>query len=233
MKLDTKDPRYVIAYGAVVSLLFTAAIMSVHAWTRPIVERNEKVARQKALVEVFQLGDPDELSDAEIIDRYERHVEELPGGLTTPDGEVNFRVWEARSDANALIGYAFTVWGSGFWERIDGVLAVNPEMTRTLGLAFLKHAETPGLGGRITEMDFRRPFFEGVDISEPAQASRKVIYVASPDAVPAVAQDRRVDAITGATGTSNAVQRFLRERIGQFRAAARAAGLVAGGSSGT
>jgi Na+-transporting NADH:ubiquinone oxidoreductase subunit C len=230
MKIDTKDPRYVIAYGAVVSLLFTAAIMSVHAWTRPIVERNEKVARQKALVEVFQLGDPDELSDGEIIDLYQRHVRKRDA-LTTPDGEVTFGVWEARTDANALIGYAFTVWGSGFWERIDGVLAVNPEMTRTLGLAFLKHAETPGLGGRITEMDFRRPFFEGVDISQPAQASQRVIYVAPEDSVPAVAQDRRVDAITGATGTSNAVQRFLRERIGQFRAAARSAGLVAGGTN--
>ena len=37
---------------------------------------------------------------------------------------------------------------------------------------------------------------------------------------------RHVDAVTGATGTSTAVERFLNENIPAFRRAAKAAGLI-------
>jgi len=81
---------------------------------------------------------------------------------------------------------------------------------------FVSHTETAGLGGRITERTWRKQF-AGLDLSEPA-APGQVIYIGGQTAGP-LRKDRHVDAVTGATGTSRAVEAFLRRRVAEFRRA--------------
>ncbi|MFP4139688.1 MAG: FMN-binding protein [Planctomycetota bacterium] len=242
MKLNTKNPTYVILYAAVVSALFTAAIMTLHASTQHIVKRNEQLARMSALVSVFELAETPEPSDARIEELYNTHIRKVEGDLIDPESGVNFnhptdprlqtyQAYDTDPDAGGkLIGYAMPIWGIGFWARIDGILAVAPDMNKSLGAVFLAHQETPGLGGRITEETFAEQF-EGLDISPPTEADQ-IIYItkSSPDEGES-AYGRHVDAITGATGTSTAVEAFVNTRIEQFRRAARAKGLLKSASS--
>jgi len=125
-------------------------------------------------------------------------------------------------DAKDLVGLAFPLEGMGFWAKISGLMAVTPDMNKVLGVVFLEHGETPGLGGRITEKVFRDRF-RGLNVSEPAGGAR-FIHVGG--AAPAEGSDprtgRHVEAITGATQTSNAVGVFVDECIRRFRRAMRA-----------
>ncbi len=242
MKLNTKNPTYVILYAAVISAMFTAAIMTLHASTEHIVKRNEQLARMSALVSVFELAKTPEPSDARIEELYNIHIRKVEGDLIDPESGVNFnhptdprlqtyKAYDADPDAGGrLVGYAMPIWGIGFWARIDGILAVTPDMNKSLGAVFLAHQETPGLGGRITEENFAEQF-EGLDISPPIEADQIIYITKSPPDEGESAYGRHVDAITGATGTSTAVEAFVDTRLRQFRRAARAKGLLRSESS--
>ncbi|MFP4052878.1 MAG: FMN-binding protein [Phycisphaerae bacterium] len=237
MNFNVKSPLYVMIYAAVVSAMFTAAIMTLHAATQHIVERNERLARMSALVTLFDFGEPADLSDARVEELFQTHIVPMEGELIDPESGIIFNspddprlgTYKAYDgDPNAggkLIGYAFPVWGIGFWARIDGLMGISPDGSRSLGVVFLQHQETPGLGGRITEPRFRKEF-EGLDLTPPREAGKYVYISKQPPGRGEPAYGRHVDSITGATGTSNAVEDFLNLRIRQFRRAAQARDLL-------
>jgi len=237
MTLDpNKSPTYVILFAAVVSGAFTCAIMALHVATEPVVEANQKLLRQKALVELFGLGDVGELSAVQIASLVETHIYETTinagSDLETPllaafkqplaiegRGQIDIR------DKEGVLGYAFPISGVGFWARIDGYLAVTPDLSHVLGIVFTTHSETPGLGGRITEPAFREQF-KGLPVTLPDSGGR-FIYIERTSPRPSDPRHKRhVDAITGATGTSTAVDEFLNRDIGRIRRAAARAGLI-------
>ena len=86
-------------------------------------------------------------------------------------------------------------------------------------MVFIEQAETPGLGGRITEDAFEQQF-KGLNAAPPEQG-RQYIYVARerPENRNDPRFGRSVDAITGATQTSMAVERLLNADLEQFRRA--------------
>ncbi|KKN95032.1 hypothetical protein LCGC14_0181000 [marine sediment metagenome] len=209
-----KSPTYVLLYAAVVSTLFTAGIMALHAATRDIVERNERLFEQKAIVELFGLGDVETLSDTEIVELYENRAY-LFDDVVDPETGQSHKVYVAVDEKNHLIGYAFSVSGTGFWARIDGYMAVTPDLNKVMGITFLQHQETPGLGGRITERTWRQKFV-GLNVSPNPDGQFIYIGGQAPQADSPRAS-RHVDAISGATGTITALDRFLNEQIPMFR----------------
>jgi len=232
---DVNKPGYVLVFSAVVSAAFTGAIMTLHALSADAAARNARLFERKGVVEVFGLGTAAEMSDDEILDTYERRITPLDVPLRDPETGTVFndpnaaggaKTLVARGPGGEVLGYALPVWGVGFWARIDGYLALTPGLDRIVGVVFLRHSETPGLGGRLTEPRWRAGF-KGLNV-QPPRAGEKYLYVggeapASPDHPK---HGRHVDAITGATGTSSAVERFLNDRLAEFHRAAAAAGLT-------
>jgi Na(+)-translocating NADH:ubiquinone oxidoreductase C subunit len=90
--------------------------------------------------------------------------------------------------------------GPGLWSRVDLLMAVNPDRESLYGLRVISQAETPGLGGRIAEEGFQAAF-AGMDI-------RPTIRV-----VKFAMAGNEVDAISGATRTSTAVEKILNQGI--------------------
>jgi len=232
MRLNTNSPAYVLVFAAVVSAVFTGAIMALHAVTSPIIERNERLYRQRALVDVFGFDEGKTLSDAEVADVYARRIRPVEREIVDPEtgtifnvplgqgNERSARMYRAvtidEAGKEKTIGYALPIWGVGFWARIDGYLAVSVDLHKSLGIVFVRHSETPGLGGRITERQWREQF-AGLDVTDPATPGR-VIYIGG-ESGGATREGRYVDAVTGATGTSRAVETFLRLRLAEFRRA--------------
>jgi Na+-transporting NADH:ubiquinone oxidoreductase subunit C len=162
MKLNVNHPAYVLAFAGVVSAGFTAAIMALHAAAEPTVRRNARLFEQRALVEAFALDEGRPLTDEQVLAAYRRHVRR-GRRIADPQTGTDFELIETvRTDpatgAEEAVGYAFAVWGVGFWARIDGYLAVTPDLGEVIGLVIVRHSETPGLGGRITEKAWRDAF---------------------------------------------------------------------------
>ena len=244
-----KSPIYVVLFATLISGAFTAAIMGLHVATRPIVAANERLLVEKAIVDVFGLGETDEMSADAVSDLIRSRVAGLsdparPGDqrakeifLMDEQSGERVRILVAYKtdlpadrapdihDKQNIVGYAFEIRGVGFWAMIDGWLAVEPEGDRALGVVFTRHQETPGLGGRITEMDFRK-HFKGLDVSPPVEGGRFIYVETFKPTSGSEKEKRHVDAITGATGTSTAVGVFINADIARFRRVAEAAGLI-------
>ncbi len=100
---------------------------------------------------------------------------------------------------------AFAFKGSGLWGPIEGVIALAPDMEKVERIVILRQEETPGLGGRIAEPDYLQRY-EG-RLFKPALR---------PVAAGKAAAPTDVEAITGATMTSNAFVGILNAELGRF-----------------
>ena len=92
--------------------------------------------------------------------------------------------------------YAIPFEGPGLWGTIRGYIGVSPDMSSVLGLAFTEQNETPGLGGRIDE-EWYKMQFKGTKLTSVLEYG----------------SESGLDAITGATSTSNAVLKILNDFI--------------------
>ena len=151
---------------------------------------------------------------------------QIPLGKGAPDATV-MRLFDQRvksidieqkrlyigyeEDGQTVKGYAFPVGGPGFWGPIQGMVGVDPQASKVLGIAFFKHSETPGLGGRITEPWFTDQF-KGLPL-HPIEGDRNIFYLKPEGTAKA---PNELDAITGATNTSSAVEAFLNHELDYF-----------------
>jgi len=51
--------------------------------------------------------------------------------------------------------YGFFLNGKGLWGSIEAFVAVSSDLKKMVGIDFTKQVETPGLGARITEQEFK------------------------------------------------------------------------------
>lgn len=112
----------------------------------------------------------------------------------------------ALMDNNEEIAYAIPVSGPGLWGSITGYLGLNKDFTRIIGIEFITQSETPGLGGRISEEDYKKQF-RNIDITSTLNNN---YIISRPGA------GGNVDAISGATQTSAAVVKFINEDLTEF-----------------
>lgn len=103
--------------------------------------------------------------------------------------------------------------GYGLWSTMHGFLAIKPDLNTVIGLGFYQHAETPGLGGEIDNPKWRA-LWPGKTLFD--EAGKPIVRVvkggvdpASPDA------GHQVDALAGATLTSDGVDRLLKFWLGE------------------
>jgi Na+-transporting NADH:ubiquinone oxidoreductase subunit C len=98
------------------------------------------------------------------------------------------------------------VEGLGMWGTIYGFVALAPDGNTVLGLTYYDQKETPGLGGEIVNPNWQalwrgRRVYD--DRWEPA-----ITVVKGPAGAP-TRNPQRVDGLSGATITSNAVTRLM------------------------
>ena len=97
--------------------------------------------------------------------------------------------------------------GQGYNGRIEAILALRGDMNTIAGVAVTRHAETPGLGGRIEEAAWQASW-PGT-LARDADGTLRFTVARGP-----ASSVHEVDGITGATRTSNAMTRIVRFWLG-------------------
>ena len=95
---------------------------------------------------------------------------------------------------NKVEAYAFAFNGSGLWGPVKGYMGIKSDLSELVGIDFIEQQETPGLGGRIAE-EFYKSQYRGAHTDN-------------------LKSD--IDAISGATLTSNAVINLVDEDLQEF-----------------
>ncbi|NBF39337.1 MAG: FMN-binding protein [Spirochaetes bacterium] len=189
--MNKQSTIYSMVFMFIVAFAFVFLLSLTNEATREMVELNQEVARKRAVLSALGI---ESLSDEEVLSRFE-DVEQLDRDDTT--------IFRATVDGETV--YAKEFAGSGLWGTIEGVLGVNGEVSRTVGLEIINHNETPGLGGRITEAWFKEQF-AGEQIAEAGIA----FTAGDGDTDPA---NSEVDGITGATRTTESMERIVNSEI--------------------
>jgi len=191
-----KSFSFPIIFMIVITAFFTFILAFLNYSTADKIEFNKETELRKKILYVFDIESTS--NSPEAIEKVfnDNIIEE------TLDEDI---IYSIKEDGK-VTGYAFPVRGSGLWGSVVGYVGISEDYNKLLGIDFVSHSETPGLGGRISEDSYKEQF-RGLDIST-AKDGNYIIYRPS--------SGGNVDAITGATLTSKSVSNFVNEDIQNF-----------------
>ena len=105
------------------------------------------------------------------------------------------------------------VRGYGLWSTLHGFVALKSDLNTVVGLGFYQHAETPGLGGEVDNPKWKA-LWPGKTLFD--DAGKPIIEIVKGGVDPSSAQaGHQVDALAGATLTSNGVDHLLQFWLGE------------------
>ena len=112
--------------------------------------------------------------------------------------EEDFEIYEGKDEGGKTVGYAIVRKGAGFSDSIKLIFGVNEDFSKIYSLKVLEQKETPGLGAKIMDKRSFLQFWQDKSLAEP-------IEYAKPPKPGEHLEDNEVNAITGATISSEAV----------------------------
>jgi Na+-transporting NADH:ubiquinone oxidoreductase subunit C len=241
MPRDKERPGFVLMVATLVCVVCALLVSSAVVLLRPVQDRNALLARQRNILEVaglYQAGQP---VDAQFA-RIEAHLVDLATGDYVEGGDaLRFDIAKAARDPQAsdpvapevdiakihrrprqmpvflvrgdagLETVILPMHGYGLWSTMYAYVALDGRGERVKGVTFYSHAETPGLGAEIENPRWREGWI-GKRLTGDDGSVR--FDVAKGAAAPG-AEDFHVDAISGATLTSNGVENMVHYWLGE------------------
>ncbi len=93
------------------------------------------------------------------------------------------------------------VHGNGLWSMMYAFVAVETDGNTVSGITYYEQGETPGLGGEVENANWRAQFVDKKLYDENYKPAIKIVKGGAPEG-----SEHGVDALSGATLTSNGVQ---------------------------
>jgi len=194
--MKKKSFSYPIIFMMIITAFFSFILAFLNYSTASTIDLNRETKVRKILLYVFNIT-PDMDTPKEIEKTYHKFIEEKElNGMTIYIGKKDSEV----------IGYAFPIEGNALWGTVKGFAAISNDYNQLLGIDFISHSETPGLGGRISEEWFKEQF-RGISLKSPIDKEYVIFKPLS---------GGNVDAISGATLTSKSVRNFVNSDIYSF-----------------
>ncbi|MCF7873046.1 MAG: RnfABCDGE type electron transport complex subunit G [Candidatus Omnitrophica bacterium] len=116
----------------------------------------------------------------------------------------NKDLWELYQDDD-LIGYAVIATGQGYGGEIKMMAVVDTNLKQIKGIEIIESNETPGLGSKIQEKDFKNQF-KNLKVIKPIEYTKEK-----------PTKPNQIQAITGATISSKSVVKILNKEIEELR----------------
>jgi len=182
-----KERLWLITFLIILGAISSFSLEFIANVTEPTIARNKLLGLKQGVLTVLQIpftnDTLEETFDKEII---------------TEENE-KATVYTSRKDHSI----AFELEGPGFMGPLKAVLGLKNDLSTLSGFYVLEQEETPGLGGRISEGWFQKQF-------SGKHLRPKVLLVKTGKGTSAA---NEVDAITGATMTSRAVEKLINKGI--------------------
>ncbi|HHT20252.1 MAG TPA: FMN-binding protein [Tissierellia bacterium] len=188
-----RSTLYSTGFMIVLTVILITLLGVLNQVTKPTIEQIEE---EQVIAGVLNSAGIDYTSD-NIRQVYQDHL------VRTSAEDADLATYEIVRDGQKQ-GYVFEYVGPALWGEVRGYIGVDNELSEILGVDIVKNSETPGLGGRITE-DWFKDQFAGLPID-----ATKDFLIYRPN------EGGNVDAITGATQTSDAMRKIFNRAIREF-----------------
>lgn len=223
----------VVAVCLVCSIIVSGAAVGL----RDLQQINAAIDKQSNIVEAAGLS---ELAAGDIAGTFDKYIEERFVNLETgqyvevPEGydmykaakmpeytvkvtgsKVGFQqrasiasVYIVKNAAGDITRLILPVHGSGLWDLMYGLLAIDPDGNTIRELVYYQQKETPGLGGEVQNPNWKAKW-NGKKLYNNGEVAIQVKKGNNAD------NQYAVDALSGATLTSNGVQNTLSYWVGK------------------
>lgn len=224
--MDRNSNIYTIIYAAILTVVVAVVLAFVHSSLEPKMEANEKLAKQKDILRSVGLVDlPDASAVYEktissfVIDASGKVVDGMDGEAVNVAAEFKkpaedqvhpVFVYTADNGSKRLI---LPLYGNGLWDKIWGYIALEEDMNTIAGIAMDHKGETPGLGAEIKDnpKQYNDPFIGKTILDEQGNyVSVKMVKGGIKE------PEHQIDAISGATITSDGVNEMLYRGLGYY-----------------
>ena len=222
LHMNTNSNTYTLIYAAVLVVIVASALAFVSESLKPVQQSNIDTEKRLNILLSAQLGrDAAAAGDkngyvAQLFQKYITHsylvnkTGEVVDGDAFTNTQHQLPVFECTLDNGSLI-YVVEVHGQGLWGPIWGYLSFKDDLNTIYGAVFDHKGETPGLGAEIASQAYAKQF-EGKTIFE--NGAFVSVQVVKGGAKP---NDRHaVDAVSGGTITSKALESTLYESLHQY-----------------
>lgn len=172
----------------IICLVSATILVGTYEITKPIIEANNAKRADAARSEVFSQAGTQGFSEIPEENLFKMFKNKLPEGL------VNVYI------ANNNTGMVITSVDKGFGGPLFVVTGIDKNGKIT-GIAITDHKETPGLGTKPMTVDFLDQYIGKTKIDSSPNADR----------------DEAIDAVTGATVSSNAIYRAVEKALASYK----------------
>ncbi|MDU0353591.1 Na(+)-translocating NADH-quinone reductase subunit C [Paraglaciecola aquimarina] len=229
-----KTVGVVVAVCLVCSIIVSGAAVGL----RSLQQTNAALDKQSNIIEAAGLA---ELAAGDIAGTFDKYVEEKFINLETGEyvekptenydmykaakqeefsvkvegSNVGFQqrasiasIYEVKDDSGKVSRIILPIHGSGLWDLMYGFLAIDADGNTVRELVYYQQKETPGLGGEVQNPSWKAKW-DGKKLFDNGDVAIQVKKNANP------ADPYAVDALSGATLTSNGVQNTLSYWLGK------------------
>jgi NADH:ubiquinone oxidoreductase, Na(+)-translocating, C subunit len=226
--MKTNSNSYTIIYSVIIVVIVAFLLAFVFQALKPMQDANVALDKKKQILNSLNIRD---LNDAQADAKYkevivaDRVIDEkgkvlLPG--TTGGENAGFKL-ESKDykegklalyicRVNGETKYVVPVYGMGLWGPISGYIALNADKSTVYGVYFNHESETAGLGAEIKDNKAWQEKFQGKKLFKNGDDKTIALSVEKKVEDPTT----QVDAVTGATLTSNGVRDMLHEALGKY-----------------
>ena len=227
------DTRYVVIFVTALTAGVAVFLTGFRQITKPVADRNEEIFNKRAILTAVgdYLGEGvevNDLKDDQVLDIFDKQVQqvvvnvqgEVVEGVKAedidmakekkkPDSEKRLPLFIFSQGGQKL--YILSVRGVGLWDEIWGNIALKSDLNTIAGASFDHAGETPGLGAEIKDNSNFPESFKGKEIFEDGEFVSIDVRKGG-----AIDPEHDVDAITGATVTSDGVEDMLYSGIKNY-----------------
>ena len=222
---------YTITFVLIMSLLVALLLAGVSQALKPLQEANQVADMKKNILSSVGIkvgsGECSSVescyvknirsivvnSSGEIIKGDAENID-LQSEITKAKGKQQYPVFIRIKD-DKPVAYCVPVVGKGLWGTVWGYVALETDLSSIKGITFYKHVETPGLGAEIATDWFTKGYVNK-KITDKDGKFVSVSIVKGKVKTDSPMKAHEVDGISGATITCDAVNLFVKEKLGLY-----------------
>ncbi len=217
---------FIVALTAAVAVLLTG----LRETTMDRAIQNEEIFNKRAILTAVDDYIPEgktvsDLSDQEVVEIFNQQVEQVTLDMNgqvadgmkaedidmakerkKPESERHLPLFIYQQDGKDY--YILAVRGNGLWDEIWGYIALKDDLNTIAGATFDHKQETPGLGAEIKDNPAFSEQFKGKQLYDDGKFVSVVVRKGG-----ARDEEHEVDAISGATITSDGVTEMIRRGV--------------------
>ena len=225
--LNTNSNSYTLIYSIVLVVLVAFILAFVFQALKPMQDSNVALDKKKQILNSLNIRD---LSDADADAMYKKVVvadkvyskdgKEIAKGTAGGEndgfkmGNSDFKAGKLAlfvCNVNGKTKYVIPVYGMGLWGPISGYVSLNADKPTVYGAYFNHESETAGLGAEIKDSrDWQDKFQNKRVLTKDGNSIALSVTKNASDT------SCQVDAVTGATLTSDGVNNMLHECLGEY-----------------